>query len=184
MGRDRDRPGNTGASSGGAGSNADKDRRAASGMSRGTTDLAGERQRMRAMGADTITPKYGWDQARMSDFGITGGVMNALKGIYDGNTYSGRMPQGLRAGFSGDPTNRAAQMMPDLSDAELARYFPHNYPFDRLKQNLGLLVAAPSAAAPEPQGLRWNPRSYQPTAISVPGGMNYSTQFDPWKYFA
>lgn len=43
----------------------------------------------------TITPKYGWDQARMSDFGILGGVGNMFSGIMAGNTYAGRTPQGF-----------------------------------------------------------------------------------------
>lgn len=60
----------------------------------------------RTMHTNTITPKYGWDQAQLSDFGISGGLMNAVRGIVAGNTYAGRTPQGfsnhnVRAGGSG-----------------------------------------------------------------------------------
>ena len=44
---------------------------------------------------NTITPKYGWGDARLNpfggfDFGITGGLMNMAGGIMAGNTYAGR----------------------------------------------------------------------------------------------
>lgn len=43
----------------------------------------------------TVTPKYGWGDASMSDFGIVGGLSNMVGGILNGNTYSGRTPQGF-----------------------------------------------------------------------------------------
>lgn len=45
-----------------------------------------------------ITPNYSWDQAQISDFGITGGLMNLGRGILAGNTYAGRQPLGFGSG--------------------------------------------------------------------------------------
>lgn len=77
----------------------------------GDHNFAADRARMRAAGATTITPKYGWDQAQISDFGITGGLLNMGRGILAGNTYDGRTPQGLVGGYANDPAQRAMQAM-------------------------------------------------------------------------
>lgn len=92
MGRDSQRPGNTGASSGGRGTNADKDRAARASMG---AAMAGRDRPQRTAHTDFITPKYNWDQAQISDFGITGGLMNAIGGVMAGNTYAGRTPIGF-----------------------------------------------------------------------------------------
>lgn len=84
----------------------------------GDHNFAAERARLRAAGADTITPKYSWDQARISDFGITGGLMNGLRGILNSNTYAGRMPQGLQAGYSADG-NRVGRPARPLSAQQM-----------------------------------------------------------------
>ena len=48
------------------------------------------------------TPNYSWDQAKLSDFGIMGGLSNMIGGVMAGNTYAGRTPSGFSTGQSRD----------------------------------------------------------------------------------
>lgn len=199
MGRDPQRPGNNGGNIGGRGSNADKDRAAYGGMVRGTTDLAGERQRLRALGATTITPKYGWDQAQISDFGITGGLMNAFKGVMAGNTYDGRMPQGLQGGYAADPAQRALQAPGLLGQ-------PGQNPFNPIQYNAvvrgglygggtntaklqQLAQGGPVAPQPMPQQPQapaptpLTPQTYGPKSLSTPGLLPYGVNTPAYRYF-
>lgn len=134
----------------------------------GDSNLAAERQRLRAMGATTITPKYGWDQARLSDFGITGGLMNAFNGLYAGNTYEGRTPQGLRGGYARDGGPKWTQMGGLYGGGAAA----------------GGLLPMPTPQPAPAMGLQFKPQMFQPGPVTIPGGMDYAMQFDPWKYFS
>lgn len=158
MGREAANPGK--GTGGRTGTNAAKDRAAVGGMLRGTSDLAAERSRLRGLGADFITPKYSWDQARISDFGITGGLMNGLRGILNSNTYAGRMPQGLRAAFSSDG-NRGGRPMRSV------------------------LPPAPMALPPGPQAPPVLPKPIQmgPSNLNVPGGFAYGVNIPGYSYF-
>lgn len=115
-----------------------------------------------------ITPNYSWDQAQISDFGITGGLMNLGRGILAGNTYAGRQPLGFgsggnvgaRSGGAGEKMN-VSQMLAGL------QYKPPK----------------PVAAA-APQGLMFKPQTYQPSRVNIPGGMPYGVSFNPYKFYA
>lgn len=159
MGREAANPGK--GTGGRTGTNAAKDRAAVGGMLRGTSDLAAERSRLRGLGADFITPKYSWDQAQLSDFGIGGGLRNALRGLIADNTYTGRMPQGLRARYSVDG-NRRGRPIQSLQPPQ-----------------------QPIALPPGPQAPPVLPRPIQmgPSNLSVPGGFSYGVNIPGYSYF-
>lgn len=177
--------------------------RGSSGVQGGRNDaLASERSRLRAMGVDTITPKYSWDDASMSDFSIVGG---GLRGLFDtiqsGNTYAGRTPQGLQGGYSSDGGAKGLQYRPGVEPGSaqywmslgVDPYMAQQWASGRMMggttpvrmQELEAKARQQSrpAAPQQPQGLTWKPQTWGPTQINVPGAYDYGVNLDSWKYF-
>jgi hypothetical protein len=113
--------------------------------------MAGAGRPQRTANTDFITPKYSWDQAQLSDFGITGALMNAFNGLYKGNTYAGRTPLGFTSGQLGGPGGGAK--------------FTPNPAFGVAKQVATKQLAAPVAPFVSPFAQSLVPR-YKPGSLT------------------
>jgi hypothetical protein len=177
MGRDSQRPGNNGQTAGGRGTNADKDRAARASM--GAAMAGAGRPDRNALNLDTITPNYSWDDAQISDFGISGGIMNALKGIAAGNTYAGRTPLGFTGGKAMGNGGLGEKYNP-LRQGQ----FPAGWPIDRIQKALGTTPPAPMQLPPGPMAPpKLNPFQMGPQNLSVPGGSSYGVNIPGFSYF-
>lgn len=142
----------------------------------------------------TQVPNYGWEDARLSDFGLLGGLSNLVGGVMSGNTYSGRTPRGfttsqqrdmgaLGAGAVGN-TGQGRSLQPQYGGAmpnfSVGRAGIGGYGLQAYKRDLARQQAARQpAVAPAPVQTPQPVLSYVPQMFLGTGGQYGYGQMRP-----
>ncbi len=171
-----------------------RDRSYGGGYNSSGRSIGSDRPDRNRLNLDTITPKYGWDDARLSDFSILGG---GIKSIFDtiasGDTYAGRTP----AGFVGKATrdNGGKDQDPYMGqvpgiDPMMLRMIQNGLygggsnqlKIQQAQRNPGAPIAPISQGPMAPPPPIAPPMMFAPKQLSVPGGAAYGVMTPGYTY--